>query len=101
MKTRKEQRTERMQTIAATIETLLHDSNPRTVTEDITIRYIVPTESTMPVFTDWERTYNHILPGEEYFIIREKDFVLYVVNVSDDSDLTAAEELIRKVAAKF
>ena len=99
------QHKDRMLDVASTITELMHRVNK--YTDGITIRYDEPTEETISTYGDWFRRYHHILPGDEYFMIYEKqndgqpDYLLYVVNVTGDSSLTAADELMRKVAAKF
>ena len=51
----------------------------------------------------WERQYHHLVPGGEYFWIweRETGDLLYTVNVTGDSVLTAASELMDLLARKF
>ena len=54
-------------------------------------------------FTEWEQRYFHIMTGEEYFFIwdEEEDRLLYVVNVTGDSVLTALSELMNLIGKKF
>lgn len=67
------------------------------------IIYRKETEETIEHLSDWERKYHHILTGEEYFYIREVDTgdLLYTVNVTGDSVLTALSELMNLLSRKF
>ena len=53
-------------------------------------------------FTDWERKYFGIGNGGEYFFIWEdEEYLLYVVDVTGDSVLTALSELMNLIGRKF
>ena len=54
-------------------------------------------------FTEWEQKYFHILTGEEYIIIwdEEESHLLYVINITGDSILTALSELMNLMSRKF
>lgn len=54
-------------------------------------------------FTEWEQQYFHIMTGEEYFFIwnEHEDHLLYVINVTGDSVLTALSELMNLIGRKF
>ena len=54
-------------------------------------------------FTELEQQYYHIFDGEEYFFIwdEQEDHLLYVINVSGDSVLTALSELMNLIGRKF
>jgi hypothetical protein len=60
-------------------------------------------------FTEWERERNELFIGHEYFLIWEVPdpyaidpfHLLYAVNVSADSVLTAVSELMNLVSRKF
>lgn len=52
-------------------------------------------------FTEWERQYFGILNGEEYLLIYDSVKLLYVINVTGDSTLTALSELMDLLARKF
>lgn len=53
--------------------------------------------------TEWERQYHQIVRNDEYFWIweRETGDLLYTINVTGDSVLTAASELMNLLARKF
>lgn len=53
--------------------------------------------------TEWERKHHQIVRNDEYFWIweRETGDLLYTVNVTGDSVLTAASELMNLLARKF
>lgn len=55
------------------------------------------------VTTEWERRYHTVISGDEYFWIweRETGDLLYTINVTGDSVLTAASELMNLLARKF
>ena len=65
--------------------------------------YRKETEETILKLTDFERQYHKIIPGDEYIYIREVDTddLLYAVNVTGDSALTALSELMKLLADKF
>lgn len=92
-------RTYEMNHIANTIDNMVHMFN--THVPNVAIYYEKMTDESIKTYTDWQRTYNHLLTGEEYFIIWDGPSLLYAVNVSGDSALTAAEELMHLVASKF
>ena len=99
------EKTAQMESIARTMTNMLHECNP--YADDITIRYIKTNQANICTFSDWQRRYHDLLTGCEYFLIYEKqhdgypDFLLYAINVTADAPLTAVEELMRTVAAKF
>lgn len=97
-------RANRMQEIATTITDMMHKAAPRTA--EVFIEYIRPTEEDIANCSDWTREYHGILPGVEYFMVYETkaaapDCPLYVVNVTADSYLTAASELMDLISRKF
>lgn len=51
--------------------------------------------------SDWKRNYLQIMDGEDYFFISVGDEILYAINVTGDSTLTAIHELIDQLAKKF
>ena len=73
------------------------------------IVYVKPNAETIGQFTDWQRTRNHIHTGCEYFLVwdyspdweTDDPDLLYVVDVSADSLLTAAWELFGLLSKKF
>ena len=72
---------------------------------DIEITFENVTVDSLAAFSELQRRYHCILPGQETFFIWEKNGdrrnLLYTVNVEGDSYLTAAQELIDLVARKF
>lgn len=83
--------------------------------DDIIVRYADLTEENVKEFSPWARTYHSLLPGHEVFLVYETekpvtelapDYVpdpsnlLYAVNVSADSYLTAASELMDLASRK-
>lgn len=75
--------------------------------KDITIHYgyFDTMDDINSIFTEWEIKYLGILPGIEYFLVCEPDpetglHELYAVNVSGDSYLTAASELMNLASRK-
>lgn len=97
-----------MQAVANSIETMIHvygvNKNQR---GRIRILYQVLTAETIAAqFTNFQRQYHGLLPGEEVFTIWDDVDInapqlLYVVNVTGDSVLTAGNELLSLVAKKF
>ena len=94
----KEQRLENLQKIAGEIEEMVLNYGRR---DDISIRYAVMTEEELALFSEWDQQWLDLFHGEEMFIISEPGHNLYAVNVTGDSLLTAAYELMRLVSAKF
>lgn len=65
---------------------------------DWTIIYDVPERVPM---TEWDKQYFQLIYGDNYFFIFVDGKLLYAVNVTGDSVLTAISELVNKLAAKF
>lgn len=65
------------------------------------IKYSRETEETIARFSDFDREYHGLLPDGEYFYITRKGELLYAVNVTCDSPLTAFSELTQLIARKF
>ena len=90
--------------IAAKINDLVDAYGRR---NDIIIKYQKLTKESIAEFSAWDQKRFSLIPGEECFFIYEvnpdsdKDSLLYVVCVTGDSLLTAAEELMDLVARKF
>ena len=105
MTTMQEQKTLQMESIARTMTNMLHECNP--YADDAIIRYAVLTPENIETIPDFHRRYHGLMVGCEYFLIYEKqksgypDYLLYAINVTADAPLTAVEELMRTVAAKF
>jgi hypothetical protein len=91
-------KTEALKRIAQSVAEMV---NPY-IAEPITITYDVITYETMMGFSEWNRKRFRMLTGEEcFFISRPGDGLLYVVNVTGDSILTATHELMDLIARKF
>ena len=71
--------------------------------KDVTITYDRPDDQTINRYTEYQREYHHIMTGSEYFLIWEEEtgHLLYVKDVTADSALTAAAELMCLVSRKF
>ena len=71
--------------------------------KDIRIEYVRTTEENIKDFSDWDVERFGILTGEELILIFDKteNHLLYVVNVTGDSVLTAMSELMNLIAKKF
>ena len=52
-------------------------------------------------FGEWSTKYHGLINGEEYIFIFEKKTLLYAINVTGDSTLTAISELMDLLAKKF
>ena len=99
-------RKEALNNIALTIEKLINAHGRR---HDIFVTFCASDEEPDKYCSDWDRKFHGILPGDEYFMIYEHDandmeepyHLLYTVNVSYDSPLTAASELMDLVSRKF
>lgn len=77
------------------IEEILEHVRPNNGWE---IAYDIPEHVSL---TDWDRHYLNLINGDEYFFIYVNSELLYAVNVTGDSVLTAIYELIDKLAKKF
>ena len=66
---------------------------------DITLREETP--ETLREYSDFDRQRLGIHSPGEYFVIAKDGHTLYAVNVTCDSVLTAASELMRLIACKF
>ena len=75
----------------------------------LVVGYVKPNDKTIGRYTDWQRRRNHLYAGNEYFLVwdcapdweTDKPDLLYAVNVSADSLLTAAWELFELLSKKF
>ena len=76
----------------------------------ISIEYVNVTDDNVDRYTDWQRKRNGIGTGNEYFIVWDENpdwdapsgrDLLYAVNVTYDSILTAASELMNLLSRKF
>ena len=76
---------------------------------DIAITYDRLTDESIQEFTDFQRSYYSLITGDELFFVWETPCpndvdprsLLYTVNVTSDSLLTAAGELMNLVSRKF
>lgn len=91
-------RTESLNDIAGTIEEMIRRHGRR---KDITVTFEEPTAESLRKFSDFQLRYFALRAGEEYFFVWEPDGLLYAVNVTGDSLLTAAWELMDLVSRKF
>ena len=95
-----------MRNVSATIEALLQNLTGR---DDIYINYnkiTGGTYGTLALYSQRDVDRFHLMTGEEYFFItednvKETSIILYAVNVTGDSYLTAAAELMALIANKF
>ena len=73
----------------------------------LAVNYLNADEENIKAFSEWDRTRLCILPHNEYFVVMEwenastKAYILYAVNISMDSELTAMEELFHLLSYKF
>lgn len=99
-------RTEQMERVATQMETIVKENGRR---DDIAITYCEMDAESLADFTDWQCQKNELFIGHEYFLIWEVTdpyaidpfHLLYAVNVSADSVLTAVAELMNLVCRKF
>ena len=97
-------REEQLSDIANRINDLVTDYGRR---KDIAIIYSKLNKENLDKFSAFDRERFTLIVGEECFFVCEvnmrtaKSNLLYVVAVTGDSLLTAAEELMRLVANKF
>ena len=71
--------------------------------KDIIITYDCPDSETISRYTEYQQEYHHIRTGGEYFLFWEEEtmHLLYVKDVTADSALTAAAEMMWLAAKKF
>lgn len=71
--------------------------------KDIIITYDRPNDETISRYTDYQRKYHRIMTGNEYFLFWEEEtmHLLYVKDITADSALTAAAEMMWLAAKKF
>lgn len=84
--------------IAEDIEKMIRNYGRR---KDISVRFATMTDEELAKFSDWDQRRLGLIHGEDMFLVSEPERVLYAVNVTGDSLLTAAYELMRLVSAKF
>lgn len=99
---RKAQREIEMRKLTEWCESIIREFGRR---QDINITYDRPDETTIQKYNDHQREYHHIVTGGEYFLIwdtgKENPYLLYVKDVTADSALTAAAELMCMACKKF
>ena len=88
-------KTELIMFAVSKIEEILEHIRPNNGWE---IAYDIPEHISL---TDWDRKYLNLVDGENYFFIYVDSKLLYAVNVTCDSVLTAIQELVTKLSAKF
>lgn len=91
------ERTLELMQVACDVERMAN----RNLSEPIAITFEKMHAGSLAEFTQWQRQKFILIGGDEYFFICRAGELLYVVNVSGDSILTAAKELITKIADKF
>ena len=71
--------------------------------KDIIVTYDRPDSETISRYTEYQRKYHQITTGSEYFLFWEEEtmHLLYVKDVTADSALTAAAEMMWMAAKKF
>ena len=71
--------------------------------KDIIVTYDRPNSETISRYTEYQRKHHQILTGSEYFLFWEEEtmHLLYVKDVTADSALTAAAEMMWMAAKKF
>lgn len=94
------ERSKALASVAQNVKCLLKFAHPE---KAIDISYAQENLESIKRFSDWQRKYRGIFPGDENFYIYDTttDTLLYVVPVTADSVLTAAAELMRLISAKF
>ena len=87
---------------AKSIEKLLRQyGKDRALCQRVYIIYERLSRERVRGFSPFQREYFHLLSGEEYFLIYDDWGLMYAVNVTGDSVLTAGNELLSLVAKKF
>lgn len=71
--------------------------------KDIIVTYDRPDDDTISRYTEYQQQYHQIMAGNEYFLFWEEEtmHLLYVKDVTADSALTAAAEMMWLAAKKF
>lgn len=100
------ERIESLNHIAIETEKLIRSFGRR---KDIAVTFSQLTNEIIEEFSAWDRKRFNLLAGDEYFFVWETSLpdaadpygLLYVVNVTADSLLTAASELMNLASRKF
>lgn len=97
-------RKERMDEMLVHVNQMLRRIHPD---RGLVVSYIKMADEDLKSFSDWDRKRFRLHTELEYFIVVEwepaatKACVLYVVDVSADSELTAMDELFHLLSYKF
>ena len=94
-------RRERMNELLVHVNQIMHRIYPD---RELWVDYVKPDEESIKTFSDWTQKRLGILTGAEYLIVSEgpsMESVLYAVNISADSELTAMDELFHLLSYKF
>lgn len=97
------ERFESLNDIALTMQKMVCTYGRR---NDIAITAARLTDETISAYTAWQRSFFQLHAGEEVFMVweitkAESSCLLYVINVTGDSLLTAAGELMELLSRKF
>ena len=97
---RKAQREAEMKKLAEYGKSLIREFGRR---KDIIVTYDCPNSETIGKYTYYQRKLHSIMTGGEYFLFwdEETGHLLYVKDVTADSALTAAAEMVWLAAKKF
>lgn len=94
-------RDERMDELLEHVNSILHRIHPK---RELWVDYIKLDDENIKRFSDWTRKRLGLLPCGERLIISEgthMENVLYAVDISADSELTAMDELFHLLSYKF
>ena len=97
---RKARREAEMKKLAEYGKSLIREFGRR---KDIIVTYDSPNSDTISRYTEYQRHYHQIMTGNEYFLFWDEEtmHLLYVKDVTADSALTAAAEMVWLAAKKF
>lgn len=90
----------KMKKLAERCQSILREFGSR---KDIIVTYDRPDKETICRYTEFQCECHRIVADNEYFLFwtEEPMHLLYVKNITDDSTLTAAAEMMRLAAEKF
>ena len=97
-------RKERMDEMLVHVNQMLRRIHPD---RGLAVNFLKMTDDDLRSFSDWDRKRFGLHTGMECFIILEweraatKSHILYVIDVSADSELTAMDELFHLLSYKF
>ncbi len=93
------ERDAKLKEIAADVTAMIKKYGRR---KDVHVSYFHGTEEDVAKFSEWDRRRLFIWQDREIFLVYEDSgHLLYSVHVDGDSYLTALDELVRLVSAKF